>query len=130
MRWNLKEARVAKSRSDEQKSHISRKGEYNPKAVIQQAIAQQLSKIYEPIFSESSYGFRQNRSCHDAILKAKEIMNNGYKWVVDLDLEKFFDTVNQDLLISIIRKYLQAGVLVNGVIEKTEKGTPKVNREI
>jgi len=106
--------------------------------VIQQAIAQQLSEIYEPIFSENSYGFRPNRSCHNAILKAKEIINNGYKWVVDLDLEKFFDMVNQDLLISIIRrtinedkvvslirKYLQAGVLVKGVFEKTEKGTPQ-----
>lgn len=150
-----------KENGDQLKEDI-RKGKYNPKAVrrveipkadgskrklgiptvvdrvIQQAIAQQLSKIYEPIFSENSYGFRPNRSCHDAILKAKEIMNKGYKWVVDLDLEKFFDTVNQDLLISIIRKtvnedkvvslirkYLQAGVLVNGVFENTEKGTPQ-----
>ena len=146
----------------EQIKESIRNGKYNPKAVrrveipkadgskrklgiptvvdrvIQQAIAQQLSIIYEPIFSENSYGFITNRSCHDAILKAKEIMNNGYKWVVDLDLEKFFDTVNQDLLISIIRKtvnedkvvsllrkYLQAGVLVNGVFEKTDKGTPQ-----
>lgn len=106
--------------------------------VVQQAIAQQLSIIYEPKFSENSYGFRANKSAQDAVLKAKEIMNNGYKWVVDLDLEKFFDTVNQDLLISIIRrtvnedkvvsiirKYLQAGALVNGVIEKTEEGTPQ-----
>ncbi len=72
--------------------------------VIQQAIAQELSKIYEPTFSENSYGFRPSRSCHEAVLKAKEIMNNGYKWVVDLNLEKFFDTVKQDLLISIIRR--------------------------
>ena len=146
----------------EQLKEQIRKGKYNPKAVlrveipkadgsmrklgiptvvdrvVQQAIAQKLSEIYEPQFSENSYGFRPNRSCKEAILKAKEIMNKGYKWVVDLDLEKFFDTVNQDLLISIIRrtinedkvvslirKYLQAGVLVNGVYEKTERGTPQ-----
>ena len=146
----------------EQLKEQIRSGKYNPKAVlrveipkadgsmrklgiptvvdrvVQQAIAQKLSEIYEPQFSENSYGFRPNRSCKEAILKAKEIMNKGYKWIVDLDLEKFFDTVNQDLLISIIRrtvnedkivslirKYLQAGVLVNGVFEKTEKGTPQ-----
>ena len=146
----------------DQLKELIRNGKYNPKAVlrveipkadgsmrklgiptvvdrvVQQAMAQKLNEIYEPQFSENSYGFRPNRSCKDAILKAKEIMNNGYKWVVDLDLEKFFDTVNQDLLISIIRrtinedkvvslirKYLQAGVLVNGVFEKTEKGTPQ-----
>lgn len=146
----------------DQLKELIRNGKYNPKAVlrveipkadgsvrklgiptvvdrvVQQAMAQKLNEIYEPQFSENSYGFRPNRSCKDAILKAKEIMNNGYKWMVDLDLEKFFDTVNQDLLISIIRrtinedkvvslirKYLQAGVLVNGVFEKTEKGTPQ-----
>ena len=150
-----------KENGNQLKEYI-RNGKYNPKAVrrveipktdgskrklgiptvvdrvIQQAIVQQLNIIYEPIFSENSYGFRPNKSAHDAVLKAKEIMNNGYKWVVDLDLDKFFDTVNQDLLISIIRKtvnedkvvslirkYLQAGVLVNGVFEKTEQGTPQ-----
>ena len=146
---------------DQLKEQI-RNGKYNPKAVlrveipkadgsmrklgiptvvdrvVQQSIAQKLNEIYEPQFSENSYGFRPNRSCKDAILKAKEIMSEGYTWIVDLDLEKFFDTVNQDLLISIIRrtvnedkvvslirKYLQAGVLVKGIFEKTEKGTPQ-----
>ena len=64
--------------------------------VIQQAIAQVLSPIFEEIFSENSYGFRPNRSAHQAILKCKEYMDNGYRWAVDIDLEKYFDTVNHE----------------------------------
>jgi len=106
--------------------------------VIQQAIAQVLSPIFEEKFSENSYGFRPSRSAHQAILKCKEYMDNGYKWAVDIDLEKYFDTVNHDKLIglvykeikdirviSLIRKYLQAGVMINGVINSTEKGVPQ-----
>ncbi len=106
--------------------------------VIQQAIAQVLSPIFEETFSENSYGFRPNRNAHQAILKCKEHMDNGYKWAVDIDLEKYFDTVNHDKLIgliykevkdirviSLIRKYLQAGVLIHGVINTTEKGVPQ-----
>jgi len=72
--------------------------------VIQQAIAQKLIPIYENIFSNNSYGFRPNRSCHLAIEKALEYLNDGYEWVVDLDIEKYFDTVNHDKLISILRE--------------------------
>ncbi|EJO5349586.1 group II intron reverse transcriptase/maturase [Clostridium botulinum] len=106
--------------------------------VIQQAIAQVLSPIFEETFSDNSYGFRPNRSAHQAILKCKEYMDNGYKWAVDIDLEKYFDTVNHDKLIglvykevkdirviSFIRKYLQAGVMINGVVNSTEKGVPQ-----
>lgn len=106
--------------------------------LIQQAIAQVLSKMYDPTFSEQSYGFRPNRSAHDAIRKAKGYLKEGYRWVVDMDLEKFFDKVNHDRLMStlakrindkpllkLIRKYLQSGVMINGVVSNTSEGTPQ-----
>ena len=106
--------------------------------VIQQAIAQQFTSIYEPIFSEYSYGFRPNRDCHKAMAKVLEYLNAGYEWIVDFDIEKFFDTVNQDKLISIlreqvkeditlnlVRKFLKAGVMENGLTESTEEGMPQ-----
>lgn len=106
--------------------------------VIQQSILQVLSPIYEAQFSDSSYGFRPNRNCGKAVIKSLELMNEGYKWVVDIDLERFFDTINHDRLmnlisqtikdgdvISLIRKYLVSGVLVNGKNLKSNKGTPQ-----
>lgn len=106
--------------------------------VIQQAIVQVLSPIYEKQFSESSYGFRPKRSCEMAIIRSLEEMNDGYDWIVDLDLEKFFDTVNQDKLIglimktvkdgdvvSLIRKFLVSGVMENGHYEPIKVGTPQ-----
>ncbi len=72
--------------------------------VVQQAAAHVLSKVYEPLFSDSSYGFRPNRSCHMAIEQALDYLNEGYEWVIDFDIEKYFDTVNHDKLISILRK--------------------------
>ena len=106
--------------------------------VIQQSIVQVLSPIYEEKFSNNSYGFRKNRSCEMAVIKLLKYFNNGYEWVVDIDLEKFFDNVSHDKLISIImktihdgelisliRKYLVAGVMENGVIQETMKGTPQ-----
>lgn len=105
---------------------------------IQQAIAQVLSPIFERQFSENSYGFRPGRSCEQAIVKLLEYFNEGSIWIVDIDLEKFFDTVPQDRLMSIInrtihdgdtesliRKYLQAGVMVKGKYEETLTGTPQ-----
>ncbi len=106
--------------------------------VIQQAIAQVLTPIYEQQFSDSSYGFRPGRSCEMAIIKSLEIINDGYEWVVDIDLERFFDTVNHDRLIqiifktvkdgdvmSLISKYLKSGVMNQGKYEETEIGTPQ-----
>ncbi|MFJ6267916.1 group II intron reverse transcriptase/maturase [Lysinibacillus xylanilyticus] len=106
--------------------------------LIQQAISQILSKEYDQTFSDNSYGFRPNRSAHDAVRKAKGYMKEGYRWVVDMDLEKFFDKVNHDRLMAtlakrihdksllkLIRKYLRAGVMINGVVSSTEEGTPQ-----
>lgn len=106
--------------------------------VIQQAVAQVLSRGYERYFSEHSYGFRPNRSCHTAMEQALAYLNGGCEWVVDLDIEKYFDTVNHDKLISIlrervndattlhlIRSFLKAGVMEDGLISPTEDGVPQ-----
>ena len=106
--------------------------------IIQQAMVQVLSPIFEKQFSDNSFGFRPRRSCEQAIIRALEYLNDGCDWIVDIDLEKFFDTVNQDRLItivrrtikdgevvSLIRKYLSAGVMENGVVKPTPKGTPQ-----
>ena len=106
--------------------------------MIQQAIIQVLTPICEPHFSDTSYGFRPNRSCEKAIMKLLEYLNDGYEWIVDIDLEKFFDTVPQDRLMSLvhniiedgdteslIRKYLHSGVIINGQRHKTLVGTPQ-----
>jgi RNA-directed DNA polymerase len=105
---------------------------------IQQAIAQPISDIYEEIFSDYSYGFRPNRSCHDAIRQALDYLNSGYEWIIDIDIEQFFDKVNHDKLIQIlrervndsvtlnlIRKYLRAGVMENGLEKATKTGVPQ-----
>lgn len=106
--------------------------------VIQQAMVQVLSPIFEPYFSDNSYGFRPNRSCEKAIIKALEYMNDGYDWVVDIDLEKFFDNVPQDKLlrlfsdvikdgnvVSLVNKFLKAGVMVGNDYEESKVGTPQ-----
>ena len=106
--------------------------------IIQQAMVQILSPIYEEQFNETSYGFRPKRSAENAVVKALEYLNDGYEWIVDIDLERFFDTVDQDRLIniimrtikdgdvvSLIRKYLSAGVMEKGITRATEKGTPQ-----
>ena len=80
---------------------------------VQQAITQVLTPIYEPIFSDNSYGFRPNRCCEMAIIKALEYMNDGYQWIVDIDLEKFFDNVNHDKLISLVMKNVKNGEIVS-----------------
>lgn len=105
---------------------------------VQQAIAQVLTPIYEPKFSESSYGFRPDRCCEMAILKALEFMNDGYQWVVDIDLEKFFDNVNHDKMISLImkdvkcgeivsliNKFLKSGIMIDDEYKESVIGTPQ-----
>ena len=106
--------------------------------MIQQGIAQELTRIYDSSFSDNSYGFRPNRSAQDAIKKSKEYINQGNKWVVDMDLEQFFDKVNHDILmerlsrkikdkrvLKLIRKYLESGIRVNGIRVNNEEGTPQ-----
>ncbi|MCX4297340.1 MAG: group II intron reverse transcriptase/maturase [Lachnospiraceae bacterium] len=106
--------------------------------LIQQAVTQELTPLFEPQFSENSYGFRPGRSQHDALRACKKNVEEGYVYVVSMDLEKFFDTVNHSKLIevlsrtiedgrvvSLIHKYLNAGVLQNGFFEKTEEGVPQ-----
>ena len=106
--------------------------------VIQQAIVQRLAPVYEKQFSDNSFGFRIGRSCEQAIIRALELINDGYDWIIDIDLERFFDTVNHDRLtniisrtikdgnlISLIRAYLDSGVMINGRYEDTPIGTPQ-----
>ena len=105
---------------------------------LQQAVAQALTPLFEPLFSPHSYGFRPGRSAHQAIQQAQAYVQAGYEWVVDLDLEKFFDRVNHDMLMArvarvvkdkkvlkLIRAFLESGVMVNGVVLDTEEGTPQ-----
>jgi len=106
--------------------------------LLQQAIAQRLVALFEPNFSAQSYGFRPGRSAHDAVRQAQGYAQEGYGWVVDIDLESYFDRVNHDMLMArvarvvkdkrvlkLMRRYLQSGVMVNGVVVRTEEGTPQ-----
>jgi group II intron reverse transcriptase/maturase len=106
--------------------------------IIQQAIAQMVEQIWDPTFSEFSYGFRPGRSAHDAVLQSKQYLLDGYTYVVDMDLSKFFDRVNHDRLMSrlasriadkrvlkLIRRYLNAGTMIDGVVTYADEGTPQ-----
>lgn len=105
---------------------------------IQQAIAQVLTTVYDPTFSPHSYGFRPNKRGHDAVRQAKCYLDQGHTWVIDMDLEKFFDKVNHDRLmrtlskritdgrvLKLIRRYLQAGIMEHGLISPNTEGTPQ-----
>jgi RNA-directed DNA polymerase len=106
--------------------------------LIQQAVLQVLTPIFDPHFSPASYGFRPGKRGHDAVRAARAYVREGYAWVVDIDLEKFFDRVNHDmlmarvarrvsdkLLLSLIRRFLESGVLIDGLVSATEEGTPQ-----
>lgn len=106
--------------------------------VIQQAVAQELSRIYDETFSDNSFGFRPHRSAQNAMMRTLDYLNEGYEWVIDLDIEAYFDTVNHDKLISIlrervfdsatlhlIRKFLQAGIMENGFVKANAIGMPQ-----
>jgi len=106
--------------------------------LIQQALNQVLQPIFEPHFSESSFGFRPGRNAHQALKAARQHVAAGKRWVVDLDLEKFFDRVNHDLLmgklakkiddarvLKLIRRYLQAGMMADGLVSPRSEGTPQ-----
>jgi RNA-directed DNA polymerase len=106
--------------------------------LIQQAVLQVMTPLYDPYFSEYSYGFRPGRSTHQALKQAKEHMAKGKRWVVDMDLEKFFDEVHHDILMSriarkisdkrtlhLIRGYLKAGIMAKGLVTQPVKGTPQ-----
>ncbi len=106
--------------------------------VIQQAINQVITLVFEPIFSESSYGFRPGRGCHQAVTKAQKYIQEKYNWVVDIDLEKFFDRVNHDMLMArvarkvkdkkillLIRRFLQSGIMEGGLVSQSVEGTPQ-----
>lgn len=105
---------------------------------IQQMVMQVLQRSWDPTFSEHSYGFRPGRSAHQAVAQAQQYISEGYGWVVDLDLEKFFDRVNHDKLMAkmaqrindkrvlkLIRRFLQAGVMENGLVSPVDEGTPQ-----
>jgi RNA-directed DNA polymerase len=106
--------------------------------MIQQLLLQVLTPIFEPTFSESSWGFRPGRSAHDAVRAAQGYIREGKDWVVDLDIEKFFDRVNWDILMTrigktirdkrvlkLIGRFLRSGVMINGVVIETREGTPQ-----
>jgi RNA-directed DNA polymerase len=106
--------------------------------LIQQALLQVLTPIFDPAFSDYSFGFRPKRSAHQAVELARQYIEAGYDWVVDIDLERFFDTVGHDKLMArvwrrvkdkrvlhLIRRYLQAGVMLEGVVVTSEEGTPQ-----
>jgi RNA-directed DNA polymerase len=106
--------------------------------MIQQAVAQVLQPIFEPTFSDSSFGFRPGRSTHGALLRAHKYIQQGFGWVVDLDLEKFFDRVNHDVLMArvarrvkdkrvllLLRRFLQAGMMEGGLVSPRTEGTPQ-----